>query len=64
MDAPLRRAIVRALPAGTTFGFSSEPDERTWVHVIGADGESDRTRSRAVLTAAALASLDRPGIEG
>ena len=63
MDAPLRRAIVRALPAGTTFGFSGEPDERTWMHVAGADGESDGARSRAVLTAA-LASLDRPGIEG
>ena len=63
MDAPLRRAIVRALPAGTTFGFSTEPDERTWVHVIGADGEGDHTRSRAVLNAA-LASLDRPGIDG
>jgi hypothetical protein len=62
MDAPLRRAIVRALPAGTTFGFNREPDERTWVHVLGADGEGDRTRSRAVL-AAALASLDRPAIE-
>jgi Clp amino terminal domain, pathogenicity island component len=62
MDAPLRRAIVRALPAGTTFGFSNDPDARTWMQVIGADGEGDRARSRAVLTAA-LASLDWPGIE-
>jgi hypothetical protein len=63
MDAPLRRAIARALPAGTTFGFNNEPGERTWVQVIGADGEGARARSLAVLNAA-LASLDRPAIEG
>jgi len=62
MDAPLRRAIVRALPAGTTFGFSAGSDEPTWMEVIGPDGTADRERSRAVLNAA-LASLDRPELD-
>ena len=62
MDAPLRRAIVHALPAGTTFGFSAASDEPTWMHVIGPDRTADRERSRAVLNAA-LASLDRPGLD-
>lgn len=59
----VRSFFVQLWGAGTTFGFNIQPDERTWVHVIGADGEGDRPGSRAVLTAA-LASLNRPGVEG
>lgn len=40
MDGPLRRAIVDALPEGTTFGFNHGGDERTWMHVIGPDAAS------------------------
>jgi hypothetical protein len=61
MDGELRRAIADALPEGTTFGFNSSPDERTWMHVIGPGGTGDRERSRNVLNTA-LASLhgERP----
>jgi hypothetical protein len=59
MDGPLRRAIVDALPEGTTFGFSGDTDERTWMHVIGPGDSSDPVLSREVLNTA-LASLNRP----
>ncbi len=35
MDGPLRRAIIDALPERTTFGFNSDGDQRTWMHLIG-----------------------------
>jgi ClpA/ClpB-like protein len=59
MDGPLRRAIANALPEGTTFGFSSDADERTWMHVIGPGGSLGCGVTREVLNAA-LASLGRP----
>ncbi len=40
MDGPLRRAIIDALPEGTTFGFNSGTDERTWMPVTGPGGKS------------------------
>ncbi|MGN6791610.1 MAG: Clp protease N-terminal domain-containing protein [Streptosporangiaceae bacterium] len=55
MDGPLRRAIINALPDGTTFGFSSG-DDRTWMHVIGPGGSLGSGVTREVLNAA-LASL-------
>ena len=55
MDRRLRRAIIDALPEGTTFGFNHGA-ERTWMHVIGADGGLGPEVSRAVLNTA-LASL-------
>lgn len=61
MDSPLRRAIVDALPDGTTFGFNSGGDERTWMHVIGPRG-SNPELTREVLNAA-LASLNRPPLD-
>jgi len=62
MDSPLRRAIADALPDGTTFGFNSGGDERTWMHVIGPGG-SNPELTREVLNAA-LASLNRPPLDG
>jgi len=62
MDAPLRRAIARALPEGTTFGFSGNADERTWVHVIGPGDSSNPALTREVLDRA-LASLNRPALD-
>jgi len=59
MDGPLRRAIIDALPEGTTFGFNSEGDERTWMHVIGPGDSRDPGVTREVLNTA-LASLGRP----
>jgi len=59
MDRPLRRAIIDALPEGTTFGFNHGEDERTWMHVIGADGGLGPEVTREVLNTA-LASLGRP----
>lgn len=58
LDRPLRRAIIGALPEGTTFGFSSDADERTWMHVIGPGGSSDPGLTREVLNTA-LAGLGR-----
>jgi hypothetical protein len=58
MDAPLRAAIIRALPEGSTFGFNTA-DGRAWMQVIGPDNSIDPATSRAVLNTA-LASLDRP----
>jgi hypothetical protein len=62
LDGPLRRAIADALPDGTTFGFSSDADERTWLHVIGPGEGRDRVLTREVLNAA-LASLNRPTLD-
>jgi hypothetical protein len=62
MDAPLRRAIVGALPEGATFGFSADADERIWMHVIGPGDSSDPVLTREVLNTA-LASLNRPTLE-
>jgi hypothetical protein len=59
MDGPLRRAVADALPDGTTFGFSSDEDERTWMHVIGPGDRSDPRLTREVLNTA-LAGLNRP----
>jgi hypothetical protein len=57
LDAPLRRAIVEALPDGTTYGFNSHGSHRTWISVITADG-ADPALTREVLNTA-LAALDR-----
>ncbi len=59
MDGPLRRAVIDALPEGTTFGFNSGSDERTWMHVIGPGGSRGPGATRDVLNNA-LASLGRP----
>ena len=59
MDGPLRRAIIGALPEGTTFGFNSGGDERTWVQVIGPGDRRDPELTREVLNTA-LARLNRP----
>jgi hypothetical protein len=61
MDGPLRKAIVDALPEGTTFGFNHGGDERTWMHVIGPDGGLGPEVTRRVLDTA-LVSLGCPGI--
>jgi hypothetical protein len=63
MDSPLTRAIADALPDGTTFGFNSGEDERTWVLVIGPGGSLGPTVTREVLNTA-LASLSRPALDG
>jgi hypothetical protein len=63
MDRSLRRAVADALPEGTTFGFSSGADERTWMHVIGPGDNSDPALTREVLNTA-LASLNRPRLDG
>ena len=59
MDGPLSRAIIDALPDGTTFGFNIDADERTWMHVIGPGDSRDPAITREVLNTA-LASLERP----
>jgi hypothetical protein len=59
LDGPLRRAIIDALPEGTTFGFSSDGEDRTWMHVIGPGDGRDPGLTREVLNTA-LASLGRP----
>jgi Clp amino terminal domain, pathogenicity island component len=59
MDGPLRRAIIDALPEGTTFGFNHGGDERTWMHVIGPGDGINPVLTREVLNAA-LASLNPP----
>ena len=63
MDGPLRRAIMNALPEGTTFGFNHGGDERYWVHVFGPGGSLGSGVTREVLNAA-LASLKRPRPDG
>jgi hypothetical protein len=62
MDGPLRRAVADALPDGTTFGFSSDEDERTWMHVIGPGDRNDPRLTREVLNTA-LDSLNRPTLD-
>jgi len=62
MDGPLRRAIIDALPEDTTFGFNSDADERTWMHVIGPGDASNPVLTREVLNAA-LTSLKRPTLD-
>ena len=62
MDGPLRRAVAGALPEGTTFGFSGEGGERTWLQVIGPGGSGDPVLTREVLNTA-LASLNRPTLD-
>jgi len=59
MDRPLRRAIIAALPEGTTFGFSSDGSDRTWMQVIGPGDRRDPVLTREVLNTA-LARLNRP----
>lgn len=59
MDGPLRRAVADALPDGTTFSFSGDEVDRTWVRVIGRGDSSDPAVTREVLNTA-LASLGRP----
>lgn len=59
MDKALRRAIIGALPEGTTFAFNSGGDERTWMQVIGPGDNRDPELTRAVLDTA-LARLNRP----
>lgn len=59
MDRPLRRAIIGALPEGTTFGFNSDGSDRTWMQVIGPGDNRDPVLTREVLNTA-LARLNRP----
>jgi len=60
LDSPLSRAIIDALPEGTTFGFNGA-DGRTWIHVYGPGGSLGPEVSREVLDTA-LVSLGRPGL--
>jgi hypothetical protein len=60
LDSPLSRAIVDALPEGTTFGFNGA-EGRTWIHVFGPDGSLGREVTHEVLNTA-LVSLGRPGL--
>ena len=60
LDSPLSRAIVDALPEGTTFGFDGA-EGRTWIHVFGPDGSLGREVTHEVLNTA-LVSLGRPGL--
>jgi hypothetical protein len=60
LDSPLSKAIVDALPEGTTFGFNGA-DGRTWIHVFGPDGSLGREVTREVLNTA-LVSLGRHGL--
>ena len=62
LDGPLRRAIIDALPEGTTFGFNSDTDERTWMHVIGPGDGGNPVLAREVLNTA-LASLNCPTVD-
>jgi hypothetical protein len=58
LDAPLRHAIVGALPEGTTFGFNGGGQGRTWLHVFEPGGTPRPELTREVLNAA-LASVGR-----
>jgi hypothetical protein len=62
MDGPLTRALADALPDGTTFGFNTSADERTWLLVISPGDTSDPALTRQVLNTA-LASLNRPVLD-
>jgi hypothetical protein len=61
LDSPLSKAIVDALPEGTTFGFNGA-NGRTWIHVYGPGGSLGSEASREVLNTA-LISLGRPGLD-
>lgn len=61
LDSPLSKAIVDALPEGTTFGFNAGGDGRAWMHVFGPDGSLGRQVTHEVLNTA-LVSLGRPGL--
>ena len=61
LDGALMRAVIDALPDGSTFGFNHEAAGRTWLQVIGPGDDTDPARTRQVLNTA-LASLDRPTI--
>jgi ClpA/ClpB-like protein len=63
MDSPLTRAIADALLDGTTFGFNSDADGRTWMCVIGPGGNAAPGVTREVLNTA-LARLGRPTLDG
>ncbi len=63
MDGPLREAIIRALPEGTTFGFNFDSGGRAWMCVFKPGDTIDPAVSRDVLNTA-LTSLDRPTAEG
>jgi ClpA/ClpB-like protein len=62
MEGPLPRAIIDALPAGTTFGFNYDADGRTWMHVTGPGGALGFAVTRDVLNVA-LTSLGRPPLD-
>jgi hypothetical protein len=62
MDGPLRRAVANALPEETTFTFGSDPDEGTWLRVIGPGDTSNLALTREVVNTA-LASLNRPAVD-
>lgn len=59
IDGPLERAIIDALPEGTTFGFNCDADGRVWIHVFGPGHSRDPELTRDVLNTA-LVSLGRP----
>jgi Clp amino terminal domain, pathogenicity island component len=62
LDSPLSKAIIDALPEGTTFGFNGRAETgETWIHVFGPGGRLSREACREVLNTA-LASLGRPGL--
>lgn len=63
LDGELSRAIVDALPEGTTFGFNLDADGRTWLHVFEPGGSPRPGVTREVLNAA-LTSLGRPVLDG
>jgi Clp amino terminal domain, pathogenicity island component len=62
LDSPLRRAVAEALPEGTTFAFSTDAGEGTWMQVIGPGERGDARLTREVLNTA-LASLQRPTLD-
>jgi hypothetical protein len=62
LDAPLERAIIEALPEGSTFGFNQDED-RSWIVVIGPGWSRDPGVTREVLNTA-LVSLGRPALGG
>jgi len=61
LGGPLERAIIDALPEGTTFGFNHDAGSRSWIVVIGPGYSHDPAVTREVLNTA-LASLGRPAL--
>ncbi|HEY1346972.1 MAG TPA: hypothetical protein VGF54_18450 [Streptosporangiaceae bacterium] len=59
MGGAFDRALSPNPPEGTTFGFSSDEEGRTWMHVIGPGDGRDPGLTRQVLNTA-LAGLGRP----